>query len=172
MYLGLGANLGDRYGQLLGALGQLDALLGGVEHSAVYESPPWGVSDQPSFLNCCCRGRWAGTPHELLRQVKAIEERLGRRPTRRWGERLIDIDILVLGAAIVSAPDLQIPHPQLPRRRFVCRPLADLCPTLLVPGLGRTAEDLAAGLADTEALEVYRTSAQVAADRRRGPDPT
>ena len=171
VYLGLGSNLGDRYGQLLAALEQLESLLGEVAHSSVYESPPWGVVDQPSFLNCCCRGRWSGTPGELLRQVKAIEARLGRRPTRRWGERLIDIDILILGEAVISSPDLQIPHPQLAQRRFVCEPLADLCPQLVVPGLGKSVAELAAGLAGREPLEPFRARARVAADRRQGREP-
>lgn len=171
VYLGLGSNQGDRYGQLLAALELLESQLGDVVHSPVYESPPWGVVDQPSFLNCCCRGCWSGTPGELLRRVKAIEEQLGRRPTRRWGERLIDIDILVLGGAVVSTPDLQIPHPQLARRRFVCEPLADLCPQLVVPGLGKSVAELAASLARTEPLEPFRTRARVAADRRRGSEP-
>ena len=170
VYLGLGSNQGDRYGQLLAALELLESQLGDVEHSSVYESPPWGVVDQPSFLNCCCRGRWPGSPGELLRRVKTIEAQLGRRPTRRWGERLIDIDILILGETVMSTPDLQIPHPQLARRRFVCQPLADLCPQLVVPGLGKTVTDLAEGLAGREALESFRTRTQVAADRQRGEE--
>ena len=172
VYLGLGGNLGDRYGQLLAALALLEAELGEIVPSSVYESPPWGVVDQPSFLNLCCRGRWSGTPGELLRVVKAIEAKLGRRPTRRWGERLIDIDILLLGDEIVSAPDLQIPHPELARRRFVCEPLAELCPQLVVPGLGRTVAELAADLAGTEKLELFRESAAAGAGRRRGGEPS
>ncbi len=168
VYLGLGSNQGDRYRQLLVALELLESLLGEVVHSPVYESPPWGVVDQPSFLNCCCSGHWSGTPGGLLKQVKAIEAQLGRRPTRRWGERLIDIDILIFGEEILSTPDLQIPHPQLARRRFVCEPLADLCPQLVVPGLGKTVTELAAGLAEAESLEPFRARARVAADRRRG----
>ena len=108
---------------------------------------------------------------ELLHRVKAIEHRLGRRPTRRWGERLIDIDILILGEAIVCTADLQIPHPQLARRRFVCEPLADLCPQLVVPGLGKSVAELAEGLASTEPLEPFRASDRVAIDRRRGREP-
>ena len=167
VYLGLGSNQGDRYGQLLAALGLLEAQLGDLDHSSVYQSPPWGVLDQPSFLNCCCRGRWSGSASELLERVKAIEAQLGRRPTRRWGERLIDIDILILGDAVVDTPDLQIPHPQMPRRRFVCQPLADLCPQLVVPGLAKTVAELAEGLAATEPLELFRAGPQVGLDRRR-----
>lgn len=168
VYLGLGSNQGDRYGQLLAALELLEKELDDLVHSSVYESPPWGVVDQPSFLNCCCRGRWPGPASELLQRVKAIEKRLGRRPTRRWGERLIDIDILILGKAVVNSPDLQIPHPQLARRRFVCQPLADLCPQLVVPGLEKTVAELAEGLVRAEPLELFRERARVAADRSRG----
>ena len=171
VYLGLGSNQGDRYGQLLAALELLEPELDDLVHSSVYESPPWGVVDQPSFLNLCCRGRWPGPPGELLRRVKAIEGRLGRRPTRRWGERLIDIDILVLGEAVVDTPDLQVPHPQLARRRFVCEPLAELCPQLVVPGLDKTVAELAEGLARAEPLELFRASTRVAADRSRDMGP-
>lgn len=170
VYLGLGSNQGDRYGQLLAALEMLESQLGDVVHSSVYESPPWGVVDQPSFLNCCCCGHWSGSPGELLRRVKAIEKRLGRRPARRWGERLIDIDILILGESVVSTPDLQVPHPQLARRRFVCEPLAELCPQLVVPGLGKTVSKLAEEIACTDPLEPFRSRALVAADRRRGKE--
>ncbi len=165
VYLGLGSNLGDRYRQLLAALKLLGPHLGGMEHSSVYESPPWGILDQPSFLNCCCSGRWEGRPQELLRKIKAIEARLGRRPTRRWGERLIDIDILILGDVVISTADLQIPHPQLANRRFVCRPLADLSPDLVVPGLGASVAALADRLAASESLNLWREREEVAADR-------
>ena len=168
VYLGLGSNQGDRYGQLLAALDLLEAELDGLVSSSVYESPPWGVVDQPSFLNCCCRGRWPGSPGELLRRIKAIEGRLGRQPSRRWGERLIDIDILVLGDAVVDTPDLQIPHPHLARRRFVCEPLAELCPQLVVPGLDRTVTELAEVLARAEPLELFKERTRVAADRSHG----
>jgi 2-amino-4-hydroxy-6-hydroxymethyldihydropteridine diphosphokinase len=171
VFLGLGSNQGDRYGQLLAAMELLESEVGNLVHSSVYESPPWGVVDQPSFLNCCCRGHWQGAPGTLLRRVKAIEERLGRRPTRRWGERLIDIDILILGEEVVNTPELKIPHPQLGRRRFVCEPLADLCPQLAVPGLEKTVTELAASLEGIEPLELFRARARVAADRSRGKGP-
>ena len=171
LYLGLGSNQGDRYRNLLAALAALDLELDGVEHSAVYESPPWGVLDQPSFLNCCCRADWSGPPLELLRRIKVIEERLGRRPTRRWGERVIDIDILVIGDAVLALPELQVPHPQLARRRFVCQPLADLCPTLVVPGEAGTIQQLAERLAGSESLDLWRAGDLVQTDRGRGGGP-
>ena len=165
VYLGLGSNLGDRYRQLLTALKLLEPHLGEVAHSSVYESPPWGVLDQPSFLNCACRGRWDGPPRKLLRCIKSIEAQLGRRPTRRWGERFIDIDILILGESVIKTPELQIPHPQLANRRFACQPLADLCPHLLVPGLGESVSTLANKLAAAETLDVWREREHVTADR-------
>ena len=145
VYLGLGSNLGDRLALLraavaeLGALGRVDAT------SSVYETEPWGDPDQPAYLNACCRLETALPPPALHAAVKAIEQKLGRRPSsRRWGPRPIDIDLLVYEDVVVETPELQVPHPRLAERAFVLVPLAELAPELKVPGLaGSVAEQLA-----------------------------
>lgn len=134
VFLGLGANLGDRRAALRAAVAELRAVLADVRISALYETAPWGDADQPPFLNAALRGRTSLAPLELLDQTQAIEARLGRvRSGRRWGPRAIDIDILLYGSETVAHPRLAIPHPLIRERAFVLRPLADLAPSRAIP---------------------------------------
>ena len=134
VFLGLGANLGDRRAALRAAADELRAILTDVRVSALYETAPWGDADQPPFLNAALRGRTKLAPLDLLDQTQAIEARLGRvRTNRRWGPRAIDIDILLYGSQTVAHPRLNIPHPHLRERAFVLRPLADLAPSRAIP---------------------------------------
>jgi 2-amino-4-hydroxy-6-hydroxymethyldihydropteridine diphosphokinase len=111
--------------------------------SALYETVPVGVSDQPLFLNAACRAETEMAPHALLERVKGIEWAAGRRPGGSiWGPRPLDIDILLYGDEIVDLPDLHIPHIRLGERAFVLAPLADLAPDLAVPGLNETVRSL------------------------------
>jgi 2-amino-4-hydroxy-6-hydroxymethyldihydropteridine diphosphokinase len=126
--LALGTNLGDRLANLQAAYEGLPPAVTPTASSPVYETPPWGVTDQPAFLNCVVRGLTALPPLALLDYLKALEVTLGRRPGVRYGPRLIDIDILLYGDQIVNTPRLQIPHPRLTERAFVLVPLAALAP--------------------------------------------
>jgi len=90
------------------------------------ETEPWGVADQPRFLNQAVEAEWTGTPQQLLRAVKAVEREGGRRPGRRWGPRAIDVDILLFGDERVDLPDLVIPHPRIADRDFVLASLEEL----------------------------------------------
>ena len=162
--LGLGGNIGDRYSNLLAALVRLAPLIGTPVISPVYESSAWGVTDQASFLNCACRGNCQLPPESLLRAIKEIEHAVGRRPTRRWGERVIDIDILIFGDRRIDTPELQIPHPQIARRLFVCRPLANLQPDLRLTRDGPSVADLARDLEGPQSLTLYRSPELVASD--------
>jgi 2-amino-4-hydroxy-6-hydroxymethyldihydropteridine diphosphokinase len=129
-YLGLGSNLGDRSRYLADARRLLAAHGATVRRvSQVRETEPYGVTDQPRFLNQVLEVEWAGTPRDLLTMAKAIERELGRTPTFRWGPRVIDIDILLFGEETVREPDLVIPHPGL-RRPFVQVGLQELRPDL------------------------------------------
>ena len=126
-YLGLGSNLGRRDRNLSAArrrLRQKGARI--LRHSRVIETEPWGVTDQPRFLNQVLEVEWQGSPRQLLRAAKAVEREGGRKATRRWGPRVIDIDILVFGSEHISEPDLQIPHPRIAERRFVLDGLKEL----------------------------------------------
>lgn len=136
-YLALGSNVGDR----ARALERARSLLAergarGLRESAVRETEPYGVTDQPRFLNQVIEVEWAGTPRELLETAKGVEAAIGRTPARRWGPREIDVDILLFGDESVAEPDLAIPHPGLWQREFVLEPLAELRPDLVRHGDG------------------------------------
>ena len=132
-YVGLGANLGARDGSIRRASDLLEAR----RLSTLRETEPWGVVDQPAFLNAVAEVEWNGTARELLERLLSIERELGRvRDGSRWGPRVIDLDLLVFGSETIDEPGLTVPHPELARRRFVLEPLAELSPDLDVPGLG------------------------------------
>jgi 2-amino-4-hydroxy-6-hydroxymethyldihydropteridine diphosphokinase len=132
-YVGLGANLGDRAGSIRRAA----ELIGARRLSSLRETEPWGVTDQPSFLNAVAEVEWDGTARELLDRLLEVERELGRvRDGSRWGPRLIDLDLLVFGAETIDEPGLAVPHPALAERAFVLEPLAELVPDLDVPGAG------------------------------------
>jgi len=126
-YLGLGSNLGRRDRNLSAArrrLRQRGARI--LRRSSVIETEPWGVTDQPRFLNQVLEVDWQGSPRQLLRAAKAVEREGGRKPTRRWGARVIDVDILLFGSERLLEPDLQIPHPRIAERPFVLAGLKEL----------------------------------------------
>ena len=127
VYLGLGSNLGDREGNLL----QACELLGCLEKSKIHETEPFGVLDQPKFLNMVCEIETELSPRELLLFVKNIEKKLGRKKREKWGPREIDIDILFYGDQIIDEPDLKIPHPGIKERDFVLKPLKEIAPGLV-----------------------------------------
>jgi 2-amino-4-hydroxy-6-hydroxymethyldihydropteridine diphosphokinase len=127
VYLGLGSNLGRRARNLSAArrrLRQKGARI--LRQSRVIETEPWGDPDQPRFLNQVVEVEWAGEPRELLRAVEEVEREGGRKPTRHWGPRVIDVDILLFGDERVSDRDLVIPHPGIQQRPFVIQSLREL----------------------------------------------
>lgn len=151
-YLGLGSNLGDRsrmLAQAIEALARPDLRV--VRRSRIYETPPWGKTGQPSFLNQVIEVETALGPEALLARVRRIEESLGRVRAERWGPRTIDIDILLYADLAVSRPELTIPHAEMRRRAFVLVPLAEIAPGLRLP-TGEPIEDLLKGLPDRDAV--------------------
>ena len=140
-YLGLGSNLGNRRKNLQDALELLDTLDGGVrvlQSSNVYETEPWGLVDQPKFLNCVLEVTTTVSPEGLLALAKQVEQTLGREWSPRYGPRLIDVDVLLYGDITMDTPDLQIPHPRMEQRAFVLAPLAELAAANVHPLWGFT----------------------------------
>ena len=126
-YLALGSNLGDREAHLAAARRLLrEHGVGMVRESSVLETEPFGVTDQPAFLNQVLEVEWPGTPRDLLGSVKAVESEAGRKPTYRWGPRELDVDILTFGNETLSDGDLTIPHPGLADRPFLRQLLGEL----------------------------------------------
>ena len=127
VYLGLGSNLGVRAQNLSAARRRLRQK--GVRilrQSRVIETEPWGDIHQPRFLNQVVEAQWHGTPRELLTVAKEVEHEGGRKPTWRWGPRVIDVDILLFGRRHVNQRDLVIPHPRIAERPFIHESLDEL----------------------------------------------
>jgi 2-amino-4-hydroxy-6-hydroxymethyldihydropteridine diphosphokinase len=149
---GLGSNIGDKPGNLKRALQLIEergvARLTAV--SRIYRTPPWGDLEQQDFANACALGETSLSPYELLAAVKKIEADMGRAPTRRWGPRLIDVDILFLGEHMIEDPELTLPHKELFARAFVLAPLAEIAPGLTLGGVDVGEAARAANLAGVE----------------------
>lgn len=156
-WIGMGANVGDRLGSFRAALAELESLDSTevVRVSSVYDTAPWGVTDQERFLNAVVEIRTELSAGELLSELLRIEGRCGRVRYERWGPRTLDLDILLYGDEIIVTDELTVPHPRLAQRAFVLMPLAELEPTLVVPGLDSTVAALLDELGD-EAADVER----------------
>ena len=147
VFLGIGSNIGDRVENIIRAIEELHKL-GTVEKvSTVYESPPWGVKEQPPFLNCVVKLVTPIGPRGLLSEVKKIEYKIGRKERFRWGPREIDIDILLVEDSIIEEKDLTVPHLFLDKRDFFIVPLLEIEPQIVDP---RRREPLAKALSLTE----------------------
>ena len=136
--LALGGNLGDVRARFERAIAMLcaDGAVRLVARSSDYRTPPWGVTDQPAFINAAVVVATLLDPHALLVRVQSVERALGRdrREERRWGPRPIDIDILAYDDVVLREPDLTLPHPHLFERAFVLLPLAEIAADRVITG--------------------------------------
>lgn len=150
IYLLLGSNLGDRQKRVEEAGKMIAKSIGNIiQSSGLYQTASWGNTDQPDFINQVLWVKTELTAGEVLAKALAIEIQLGRVRHEKWGSRLIDIDILFYGDAVIQEPDLQVPHPHLHERAFVLIPLQEIAPDLLHPVLQKTVRQLVANLDDT-----------------------
>lgn len=152
-YLLLGTNLGDRHRNLGKALEEICKLGKLMATSGIYRSAPWGITDQPEFLNQAVALNCGLQPLQLLDALKSIEHRMGRKPGERWAERLIDIDILYIGHEKFDDPALQVPHPQIASRRFALMPLEEIAPDFVDPSRGITINRMLEDCTDPLAVE-------------------
>jgi 2-amino-4-hydroxy-6-hydroxymethyldihydropteridine diphosphokinase len=156
LYLSLGTNLGDRLANLLNAIKSLPPQVNPLAQSSIYETEPWGYSDQPAFLNQVIQAGTDLEPLDLLAFLKDTELRQGRKETFRFGPRLIDMDILFYDDLVMNTPTLTIPHPRIPERAFILVPLAEIAPGLSHPFLGKTIQQLKTGV-DSSSVALYRS---------------
>ena len=142
-YVALGSNLGDKEANLRKALGLLEER--GVEvvkTSSFICTEPYGVTDQPQFLNGVCEVRTSLVPLALLHTLLEIEQEMGRVRLRHWGERNIDLDLLLYEDVVMDTGELKLPHPDMQNRDFVLLPLAEIAPELVHPILQKSIEEL------------------------------
>lgn len=157
VYLALGSNLGDRLGNLRSSISHLPPKVNHIIQSPVYETQPWGYSDQPDFLNQCIKANTVLEPTELLAYLKDIEVSMGRQETFRFGPRLIDLDILFYDDLVIDSPSLTIPHPRIGERAFILIPLADIAADLYHPVLRKTIQQLKSGT-DTSCVALFQSA--------------
>ncbi len=149
MFIGLGSNLGDRHRVIVEALDYLDRhpAMALRRHSRLIETEPWGVTEQPRFINAVAEIATPLEPNDLLHALKRAERSLGRIPSAtRWGPREIDLDILLYGNRIVSEPHLTIPHAALLQRRFVVEQILELDGSAVHPVAGKPLMELLFGM--------------------------
>jgi 2-amino-4-hydroxy-6-hydroxymethyldihydropteridine diphosphokinase len=157
-YLLIGGNEGDRSAHLAAARDNITQMAGTIRRSSsIYQTAPWGRSNQPDFFNQALQLETRLDASTLMMVLLQIEEKMGRRRLDKYGSRIIDIDILFFNDALVRQPDLVIPHPEIPNRRFVLVPMNEIAPAYRHPGLNRSMEELLAVC--TDPLNVQKLNA-------------
>jgi 2-amino-4-hydroxy-6-hydroxymethyldihydropteridine diphosphokinase len=153
VFIGLGSNLGDRRANIADALDRIRKLPGTrlLKESSLYESEPHGDA-KTWFVNGAIEIDTEHSPDNLLKKLKAIEAAMGRKRVKgkRWGSRIIDLDILFYGSLVLRKKTLKVPHPEIANRRFVLLPLSELAPQFIHPVLQMTVSDLLASVKDTK----------------------
>jgi 2-amino-4-hydroxy-6-hydroxymethyldihydropteridine diphosphokinase len=155
-FLLIGGNMGNREKNFETAKSLLEQYCGKViNSSSLYETAPWGKTDQPSFLNQALQIETSLTAAELMRQILTIEKVMGRERSEKYGPRIIDIDILLFNDEQYDSPSLKIPHPEMQKRLFALAPLAEIAPTLHHPVFKKSISQLLTETPDTLEVKKY-----------------
>lgn len=158
-FIGIGSNLGDRKANYFEAIDRIQKLPATriVKQSSLYESEPLGDA-KTWFVNAAIEIETECSAEDLLKRLKGIEATMGRKRVRgkRWGSRIIDLDILFFNGEIINKRNLKVPHPELQNRRFVLAPLSELAPQMIHPRLAVSVSELLAGLKDTKKIHLLR----------------
>jgi len=161
VYIGIGSNLGDRKANALEAVARVQQLPGTrvVRASSLYESEPLGDA-KTWFVNSVIEIETELPSEQLLKKLKAIEEAMGRKKVKgkRWGSRIIDLDILLSDSEVIDKRTLKVPHVEMHKRRFVLLPLAELAPHVVHPKLGQTVSALLANVKDDKKVTLLPRS--------------
>ena len=152
VFIGVGANLGPVRENFTRVLRSMEKCAHVVAVSSLYESDPVGPQDQPKFTNAVVKAETELSPFELLDCLKTIEKEIGRKKTRRWGPRVIDLDIIFYGDLVISTDSLVIPHPRAHERRFVLEPLLEIEPAAWHPVKNMAVKDICSGLGDSQTI--------------------
>lgn len=153
VFLLLGTNIGDRKKNLADALANIERDVGRIRNkSSLYETAAWGKTDQAPFYNQAIEVETFLLPQQLLDAVLTIEQKLGRRRTDTWGERIIDLDILFYNEEIIETENLVVPHPQIAYRRFTLVPLNEMIPEFIHPKFQMKISELLESCADKLAV--------------------
>ena len=161
VYIGLGSNLGDRVVNLREAGQRLGAVVKIEKASQLYVAAPMGYVRDDAFVNAVIRGTTTLKPLELLQIMQAIESAMGRRPGVQYGPRPIDLDLLFYEAVQMETRKLTIPHPRIPERAFVLKPLAEIAPELMHPVLYYTISQLLQDADDVDQVHIFQPDRQL-----------
>jgi len=154
VHIGIGSNLGERADNCQKAIELLRGKAIIIRKiSSLYETEPWGIEEQPKFINLAIEVETTLSPHALLSILKDIENKIGRVKTLKWGPRTIDLDILFYGDEIINLDDIQIPHKLLHQRDFVLLPLIEIAPDKIHPVLKKTIKQLMEEFKDAQNIK-------------------
>jgi 2-amino-4-hydroxy-6-hydroxymethyldihydropteridine diphosphokinase len=143
IFLGLGSNLGNREENLTNAIERIRNRIGVIiSQSSVIQTAPWGVTDQPDYLNMVIEAETAHWPLRLIAEIMKIEQDMGRIRVQKWGSRIIDIDLLFFNDWYFYTPELIVPHPFICQREFVLKPLFEIAPDFIHPVIRKKISDL------------------------------
>lgn len=159
IYLLIGTNLGNRLGNINLALQKISELVGSIlKISSIYETAAWGKTNQPDFYNLALEIATEKAPQEVLHLLQSIEKEMGRIRIEKWEERIIDIDILYYADKVMTTPELTLPHPEIPNRRFALAPLNEIAGDFMHPFLHKSNREMLGACEDR--LEVKKLTTQ------------